>query len=839
MTAEQWRRARDLFDSALDLPPNRRRAYVRGSAAAEPELLVEVESLLDAHDRSAGQYETGPSGLLPREQPSTPDAGQHIGPWLLLREVGEGGAGIVYAAARDDSSYQKVVALKLLRPDRESREMVRRFRLERQVLASLDHPNIARMLDAGTTPANRPYLVMEYVEGVPIDQWVKSHKLTIPQLLEMFLCVLDAVGYAHSNLVVHCDLKPANILVSSDGVPKLLDFGIAKLLRPEFSPEIAITRAFGRMLTPEYASPEQIRGEPVKISVDVYAMGVLLYRLLTGQPPYEFPTQAMMDIERTICQVEPKLPSAIDKRISGDLEAILMTALRKDVQERYQTVERFSSDIRRYLDGLPVSAHRGGFVYHAQKFVRRNRVSVGVAAAMVVALATAAGVSFHYATVANRRFQQASELTRFVIFQFDDAIRSGQTQARRVLVSEGLEYLKRLSTETGSDPAISRELAAAYLKMGDIQGNPFAQNLGDVRGARKSFEIALERAQSIGDRELVAAARIKLADLDAMGGDRREGLKSYEEALKELKALPSTLANQRQQGETMLKMAWTRAQSGDGFAAQKIYEELIAMMRRMGERNPGDTDTKLLYARSLERAGLNQTELGDSPGGIARLSQASELMDSLAAGNRNNAELARRAFACSMVVAEVLKSAGREDEAEQLVRRALGGAEVRVSRDPSNVLFKRDRYVAMSRLADLLGGRPGGHAEAHQLTKDALEILRPIVSDPDAGDYDLHQYAWLLVRTPFKDLRNPAAAVEAAQRAVQRTNGSEPAILDILAQAQAATGASAKAVETARRALALLPEADASGGKSALRVELEKNLEDFESQNDRTRSVRR
>jgi tetratricopeptide (TPR) repeat protein/predicted Ser/Thr protein kinase len=836
VTAEQWRRARDLFDEALSIPAGERLEFVRLRTATEPELLAEVESLLAAHAASEGRYETGPAALIPREKPDQ-EAGRRIGPWRLLREVGEGGAGIVYAAARDDASYQKIVALKLMRPDRESREMVRRFRLERQVLASLDHPNIARMLDAGTAEGGRAYLVMEFVEGVPLDQWIAARELSVEDKLRLFLRVADAVAYAHRNLVVHCDLKPANILVNSEGEPKLLDFGIAKLLRPEFSAELGITRPFGRMMTPEYASPEQVRGQPVKVSVDIYALGVLLYRMLTGKAPYEFASASMIDIERTICQTEPKRPGAVDPRLRGDLEAIVMTALAKDSQERYPTVEQFAGDIRNYLEGKPVTARNGGVLYRARKFVNRNRLAVALAALMAVALTAAAGISIYYAKAANRRFQQTHELARFVLFRFDDAIRSGQTTARRVLVSEGLEYLQRLSAEAGSDGKLRRELAEAYLKMGDIQGNPFEQNLGDARGARASFETALELARGVNDPQLIAAAQIKMADLEAMGGDRHQGLRLYKEALAGIEQLPRGNETQKLLGETLLKMAWTQAQSGDPKSAQEVYERAVGVTRRIHDGAPSNLDAKLLYARVLERAGLNQAEMGDRIGGVGRLSEASALMQQMAAGNPADSELARRAFACSVVLADVLQQSGREAEAEDLFRRMLASAESRLRRDPSNVLLQRDRYVTMARLAELIGKDPAKRGEAHELTRMALALLRPVVAAPDAADYDLHQYAWILVRTPFEDLRDPRAALEYAQRAVERTNGTEPALLDLLAQAHAAAGDPVRAVEASRRALSLLPALEPGGRKSALRIELETNLAKFETQAAKSRAA--
>lgn len=833
MNAELWRKARDVFDTALERSPKERAAYVQSVAGHDAELLREVESLLSSHEASAGFLEDSPAPLLPLTESPAPEIGQHIGPWLLLREVGEGGAGIVYAAARDDSSYHKLVALKLLRSDRDSREMVRRFRLERQVLASLDHVNIARMLDAGTAEGGRPYLVMEFVEGVPIDQWCQTRSLTIEERLRLFLLVCDGVGYAHRNLVVHCDLKPANILVSSDGIPKLLDFGIAKLLRPELAPEGAITRPFGRMLTPEYASPEQIRGEPVKTTVDVYSLGVLLYRLLTGHFPYEFGSQSIVDIEKTICKVDARRPSTFDRALAGDLDAILLKALRKEPHLRYHSVETFAADVKAHLDGLPVSAHRGTVTYLTKKFIRRHRAVVLGTTAVVLALALSTGVAIYYARVANRRFQQARELTQFVLFRFDDAIRSGETTARSVLVRQGLEYLKRLSAESRPDDSLLREMANAYLKIGDIQGNPSASNLGDTSGARESFQHALELARQLGDDVLISRARIKLADVETLSGDRKAGLDLYQNALAALEKLPAVPENEQLRSEIIYKIGEAYSLLGDTKRSMDSIEKAVSIARRLYNQDPRNPDAKRIYAMTLERAGQNLTHSGDLEGGIARLSSASGLLEQLAQTTPESAVTARRAFACSLMLADALQRSGRRDEAERLFRRMLQTAESRLDRDPSNVLFKRDHYVTMARLAQLLESDPRNEKEARRLTTQVLEILAPLVMQHDAGDYELHQYGWLLVKTPFAELRNPAAAIPIAERAVLRTNGSQPALLDLLACAYAGTGDFESAIQTERKAIALLPPLDGTSKPNTLRQELEGNLKQFEESNEK------
>jgi len=311
-----------------------------------------------------------------------------IGPYRVLKELGRGGMGRVYLATRADEQYQKGVAIKVIGADVDRDEVVSRFRRERQILASLDHPNISRFLDGGATPDGRPYFVMEYVDGRAIDQYCDRERLSIPERLKLFRQLCSAVEYAHRNLIVHRDIKPGNILVSTEGVPKLLDFGIAKLVNPRFSGNAGTMT--GLVMTPEYASPEQVRGEPVTTTSDVYSLGVLLYLLLTGHPPYRFKSRQTVDVLRAVCDDEPEKPSTavgrtqhagggpkpedvslareenpqqLRRRLSGDLDTMLLKALRKEPSRRYPSVEAFSEDIRRYLEGLPIRARKATFSY--------------------------------------------------------------------------------------------------------------------------------------------------------------------------------------------------------------------------------------------------------------------------------------------------------------------------------------------------------------------------------------------------------------------------------------------------------------------------------------------
>ena len=332
--------------------------------------------------------------------------GQRFGAYQVIREIGRGGMGAVYLAARADDQYKKRVALKILRADVNAQEVLSRFRHERQILASFDHPNIAGLLDGGSTPNGEPYFVMDYVEGTPIDQYCDSHSLTVAERITLFRQVCSAVQYVHQNLIVHRDLKPSNILVTPDGVPKLLDFGIAKILKPEMmATMVNATRAEDRVMTPAYASPEQVRGEPITTASDIYSLGVVLFEIFTGRRPYRVKSNTAHELARVICDEEPDKPSTaitktdrgtaqptarveelsrkrstepdrLERRLKGDLDNILLKAMRKEPQRRYASVEQFSEDLHRHLANLPVSAHEDSLRYRTEKFVRRNVIPV-------------------------------------------------------------------------------------------------------------------------------------------------------------------------------------------------------------------------------------------------------------------------------------------------------------------------------------------------------------------------------------------------------------------------------------------------------------------------------
>ena len=421
MTPERWTRVREIFDAALERPARVRDPYLRVVCAGDDEIRREVESLLASHESSADFLET-PAAHLARALVSTGthgDEGEYppgyrLGPYQFERRIGRGGMGSVWLATRFDPEFKRSVAIKMVRRGMDSHEILRRFRMERQMLAVLDHPNIALLIDGGSTPEGLPYLVMEYVEGTPIDRYCEDRKVSITERLKLFRAVCSAVQYAHQNLVVHRDIKVGNILVTADGIPKLLDFGIAKLLRSDTSTlDLTQTRPEMRPMTLDYASPEQLRGDPITTATDIYSLGVLLYRMLTGKMPYGLEARSQAALRHAIAAQEPLPPSAVvladnqiaipeatqkidlavesrDKarkrlrrKLQGDLDMIVLKALRKEPHARYLSAEQFSEDIRRYLEGRPVIARMDTPGYRWGKFLRRN--AIAVAAAVVIA----------------------------------------------------------------------------------------------------------------------------------------------------------------------------------------------------------------------------------------------------------------------------------------------------------------------------------------------------------------------------------------------------------------------------------------------------------------------
>src|SRR5215471_16031073 len=384
MEKERWNQVRDLLHDLLEQNSTERKRLLDLVGATDPELRREAESLLKFENENAlDKTAIGAGGLSREFERAFPE---HIGPYRLLHEIGRGGMGVVYEAERADGQFVKRVALKLLPAVYSQTELETRFLRERQILARLEHPNIARLLDGGVTTDGRPYLVMEFVEGVPLTDWIAQHSPSIAERLRLFLAICAAVSSAHRSLVVHRDLKPGNILVNKDGQAKLLDFGLARMLEP--SGEVTQTMAHpgAPILTPAYASPEQALNHPITVASDIFSLGVVLYELLTGKRPFGGPGDTAGQVQRAVSETDPPPPSTIAPRVSADIDKIVLKAIAKEPSQRYMSVDAFAADIVRYVDGRPIEARNAGLAYRAAKFLRRNRILTAVVAVAVIGI---------------------------------------------------------------------------------------------------------------------------------------------------------------------------------------------------------------------------------------------------------------------------------------------------------------------------------------------------------------------------------------------------------------------------------------------------------------------
>jgi eukaryotic-like serine/threonine-protein kinase len=457
-------RLESVFLAALERPTAARDEFLRAECASAPELIPIIHEMLEGERRTR---DASPWG-----RPIWEAAALRFGPYRVTGRIGSGGMGVVYEAVRDDDEFHKRVAIKTISPALLTDYAARKLRDERQILAQLEHPNIARLLDGGTTPEGLPYVVMEYIEGEPLTAYVQARKLGVDARLELFLEVCRAVEFAHANLVVHADLKPANILATADGAPKLLDFGLARLLDRG---DATVVRA----LTPGYASPEQVAGGPITTASDVYSLGVLLYELLAGRLPEGNASHSGAD---------------------GDLDNIVEMARRVEPAERYRSVAALADDVRRFLNNYPVAARGRSALYRARKFFRRNRVALAAAALALTTAATGAVLDYRESRRTLRHFEEVRALAHSLLFDTYDAIAElpGAVGARRNVAALANQYLNLLAADPSADFALRKELAISYRRLAEIRGWPYLENLGDTAGALENLRQAETLLQECG-----------------------------------------------------------------------------------------------------------------------------------------------------------------------------------------------------------------------------------------------------------------------------------------------------------------------------------------------------
>lgn len=834
------------------------------------------------------------SDYIPPEALLAPNIeGQRFGAYQVIREIGRGGMGAVYLAARADDQYKKRVALKILRADINAQEVLSRFRHERQILASFDHPNIAGLLDGGSTPNGEPYFVMDYVEGTPIDQYCDSHGLTVAERITLFRQVCSAVQYVHQNLIVHRDLKPSNILVTPEGVPKLLDFGIAKILRPEMmATMVNATRAEDRVMTPAYASPEQVRGEPITTASDIYSLGVVLFELFTGRRPYRMKSNTAHELARVICDEEPDKPSTaitktdrgtpqpaarveelsrkrstepdrLERGLKGDLDNILLKAMRKEPQRRYASVEQFSEDLHRHLANLPVSAHEDSFRYRTEKFVRRNIVPVAAGAIAVLSLLAGlivTTIEFRQArnerALAESRFEDVRKLAHTFIFDVHDAIQnlSGSTPARSLIVKTGTEYLDRLANAPMSNSALKdslqQELAEGYVKIGDVEGNPFVSNLGDITKALENYRKALALATALLQRrpkdidairelgrvheklgstlpfvgkgpealseanqavrlyQQVLAARpddvqskIDLsrgyeAQGDVVGGAQAinlgrkdEAAVAYRRGLEILPVVPPShkLAARVTRGRIILEMKIVDLRAyEDPSLTLPKFKEIYAEAQEASQANPTDASARNLAAVLLDKIANGQSLLGDGKGALESYRQGIIPAEEALRADPTNGRAQYNLMVGYKNLGDVYYYQIKD------MPEALKCFRRAVELLDALIQSDPKNVVNRARLADTLSYIASAEwftrkpVEARRDARRSLEYAKEIADLPDANHDQIYNYAWLAVTMDPADLRDPKAALPYAKRAAELRG--DALSLHVLAQAYDGVG---------------------------------------------------
>jgi len=768
---DNWEKVQEIFLAAADLPPGEQQRFLESACSDDPELRRDVDSLLVADRNHSHDIDLAVRAAAQQLLGADPVIGARFGAWRVSREVGRGGMGIVYLVVRDDAQFEKQAALKLIRAGMDTAELLLRFRHERQILASLDHPYIARLIDGGATPEGRPFLVMDYVEGLRIDQWCRERSLSVEDRCLLFLKVCEAVSYAHRSLVVHRDLKPGNILIASDGSPKLLDFGVAKLLAAER--DMAVTSG-GSALTPDYASPEQILGQPITTAADIYSLGAILYELLSQTKPHRLGSGTPAEIERAVCQteiprpsttVDPRLPNAarLRRRLAGDLDNIVMMALRKERERRYSSVDQFAEDIRRHLDGRAVRARHSSLAYRTRKFLRRRRfelagtalVAASLVAGIVMALSQgrqaeiarqaaesqrkvaeaqrgvaereraraeaarlAEAVQHRIADEqrdralretarAQQRLTELLDLADHTLFDIHDSIAAlpGGVEARRRVVTTTLGYLEGLEKTNGLDDRMRLVLSTAYRKIGAAQGAPMGPSMQDSESALRSYRKA----------EAMLAPLYK-----------------------------------RRAGDPNVMLGWLEIErgladlaGGNGHPQEeaKMYADLLPAAHRLGQLGPSNLEWARQEAETIHSLSRALLRNSDMSGALARSDQAIALWLNLA--DRFPAELDVKlrlasAYAAAASSADDLALAARYFEHSIATREEI------LLKRPDDVALRRDLIIAYANYSGILGmpwqENLGRYEEARVYCRKSVSLARELAqADPHnmTAQYDL------------------------------------------------------------------------------------------------------
>jgi tetratricopeptide (TPR) repeat protein len=746
---DRYRRIDAVFEALLDLPPDEQTAYLDRAAPDDPELRQEVLSLLQAHRHAEGFLEAPPSPMVMALLDATQLlalAGAHdrIGPWRIVRSIGHGGMGAVFLGERADGEFEQRAAIKIIRYGTPG--WIRRFLEERRILALLEHPGIARLIEGGLTPGGLPYFAMELVDGIPIDRYGDDHDLSVDSRLELFAQVCDAVTYAHQHLIIHRDLKPSNILVTPAGRVKLLDFGIAKLLSGATGAAQTDTQL--PAMTPEFAAPEQVRGEAVSMATDVYALGVLLYLLLTGQHPYDVRDKPLAELTRIICEQEPPRPSARApearrRRLRGDLDLIVLTALHKDPKRRYLSPAALAEDLRHFREGRPVLARPDTAGYRARKFVGRHRAAMAVAGSLVVLLLAGAGRERVLRQRAETEARKAREVGDYIVGVFDvadpfaAARQDGRDITARALLEQGS---RRVDSALAGQPEVQAELRGvfgrAYTNLGlldqatSLLRQSLAQHrelhgeshltvaedmdrLGNALMQQDKYEEAepllrealAQRRQLLGAHGATAESLDRLATLYQRRSDYAAAEPLFREALSIRRRLFGDTAGVV--GESLNNLGVLLFEKGANDQAERVYREALAMrVRQLGENHPLTAQTMHNLAQTQERQG--------------KYAEAESSYRQALAAKRKTLGNAHPSVTINLNnLGALLRERGRLDEAEALTREALALDRQLFGENHSYVAASLGNLGTVLRLK-------GEFVEAERLYRESLAINRAL-----------------------------------------------------------------------------------------------------------------
>ena len=752
ISMSDWQKVQDLFLDVVDLPVRERNLYLQKACKDDPELYAEIDSLLAADRDSEALLHAVVQIEADRFFDTAVLVGERLGIYRIVREIGQGGMGCVYLAVRDDEEFHKEVALKIVKRGMDTKEVLKRFRYERQILANLEHPYIARLFDGGSTEDGVPFFVMEYVEGQPLDVYCREKSLDIDARCGLFVRILEAVAYAHRNLVVHRDLKPANILVTADGTPKLLDFGVAKLLSGDSEGNRTITTVF-RPITPGYASPEQVRGLPITTATDIYSLGAILYEILSGEQAQKITANTPSEIDRIVCDTEVARPSLHRREISADLDNIVLMAMRKEPERRYPSADQFAQDVRSCLQGRPVMARQDSLTYRAAKFVRRNFLPLAMATLVAMLLIAGLAVSLtqtrraqaarrlaesqrkiaesqqiiaqhqtalaeassraesHQKLLADQQRDEAQrqkalaeqrvndifELASKTFFDIDDAIAPlpGSIAVRRTLLKSTLEYLQNLEHQAGLDDQMREALCAAYYKVAQIEGSPQSASLQDFDAAEKNLLK--------GQKLLMPAYRRKPNDPGLM-----------------LRLI-----------EVRSSLAELMSHTGRRNQAIQIYTDLLPVAERLARVEPCTLNCKTQIA-VMENSLAIQLLTVDPARALGHVNRGISLMQALADRHPDDTTLKQGLGTLTAAGAGAYRQMGELEKSAKYFRDSIQAREQLLQLDADNPALRRNLMTVYGNYATLLGipwspnlGKP---AEARIYAGKAVAIARATVA---------------------------------------------------------------------------------------------------------------